>query len=223
MQSTWITIVFEFGWLLGPLVGLAGLIFGIRRDKRARRTADALRERVESLPREILAAITPALPPEPLEVEYGFEPDDFIAYVGYVDVTNDGRPELLVLHPAGVHASILKIFGHRDEYRGFENLGEIFSGVAGGFEVGDFDGDGAVEIASLNANFDRDPGRGYANAILVANLHRWDGAGFEHVGEGAVYDPESGDAPPAVIEALLSRPSWALGPLAPLKEANPKS
>lgn len=165
------------------------------------------------MPRQILEALAPALPRAEGadEVEGGMTPEDFVAYVGYVDVTNDGDPELLVLHPAGVHASLLKVFGTQDVYSGFELLDELHSGVAGGFEVVDFDGDGLSEIATVNADFDRGPDRSYANAILVENLHRWNGFGFEHVGEGEVYDPESGAPVPPRIQQLLGKPSWALG------------
>lgn len=160
------------------------------------------------MPAQILQALAPALRTD--EIESDMVPDDFVAYVGYVDVTNDGDPELLVLHPAGAHASLLKVFGTQDVYNGFELLDELHSGVAGGFDVGDFDGDGRSEIATVNADFDRGPGRSYANAILVENFHRWNGFGFEHVGEGEVYDPESGEAVPPRIQQLLGRPSWAV-------------
>jgi hypothetical protein len=215
-----LSAISTYGWILGPLVGLASFVAawlrgrGQRADQtRLREELTAARAELREMPKQILEALAPALPRAEGadEVESGMTPEDFVAYVGYVDVTNDGEPELLVLHPAGVHASLLKVFGTQDVYSGFELLDELHSGVAGGFEVGDFDGDGLSEIATVNADFDRGPDRSYANAILVENLHRWNGFGFEHVGEGEVYDPESGAPVPPRLQQLLGKPSWALG------------
>ena len=199
-------VISDYGWIVGPIMGAIGVVAAWLRGRSAGAEQRRLREEMRERTGQILQALAPALEPES-----GTAPDNFVAYVGYVDVTNDGNPELLVLHPAGMHASLLKVFGTEDVYSGFDLLGELFSGVAGGFEVGDFDGDGSSEITTVNADFDREPDRSYANAILVENFHRWNGSGFEHVGEGEVYDPDSGNPVPPRIQALLGRPSWALG------------
>jgi hypothetical protein len=212
----------SYGWVLGPAIGAIGVVTawwrnrGLRGELRDTRTElrearEEQREELRSVVGSVVAAITPALPQtaDASESESGMDPSDFVAYVGFTDVTNDGRAELLVMHPAGVHASILKVFGSRDTYSGFEELGEVFSGIAGGFDVGDFDGDGLTEIATVNADFDRAPDRSFADAVLVENFYGWNGVDFEHVGEGTIFDPRSGTAPERMKE-LFGRPKWAL-------------
>ena len=197
--------------IIGPTVGLIGLAWAVVRDRRSRSAQRELREGIDAVPRQvanILGAVTATLPTAD-ELE-GREMPELLAYVGYADVTNDGQPELLIEHASGAHSMTLKVFGTLDISAGFEFLGELSSGTGDGFDVGDFDGDGQVEIGTIHADFDRLPDRAYYNAVRVETFYRWNGSGFEKVGEGAVYDPERASEQGQTAGTYAGRPLWAI-------------
>ena len=115
--------------------------------------------------------------------------------MGVADVKNDGREELLVASPWGPHSSMLHVFGQRDEWPdSFGKLAEISSGTPAGFTVGDLDGDGNIEIATVQPHGDEP----YAAGIRDEILYRWNGRQFAEIaaeplprpGEQGFDDPE---------------------------------
>ena len=98
--------------------------------------------------------------------------------MGVADVNNDGREELLVASPWGPHSSMLHVFGQRDAWPdSFGKLTEISSRTPAGFTVGDLDGDGSIEIATIQPHGDEP----YAAGIRDEVLYRWDGQQFAEV------------------------------------------
>jgi hypothetical protein len=207
------------GSIIGPVVGVAGIAAAWWRNRGVRRELGATRDDLRSARDEqreqigkVLEWLRPALGHG--QPESGADPrlegTAAVAWVGFTDVTNDGKPELLVAHHAGPRASVLRVFGSLDLYTGFEELGQVGSDYLGGFDVGDFDGDGNLEIATLHADLDRGENRSMHNAVRVETYYRWDGCRFAVVGEGDVDDPLSGQEPSAHYKRLYGRPSWAL-------------
>jgi FG-GAP-like repeat len=109
---------------------------------------------------------------------------DFVA-VDAADVNHDGQNELLIQHWAGNHGTALRMFGWDADHE-FEEMGRLGTDTTGGFTVGDLDGDGRIEIATVADDYDREiaPGRMASNAdgALVELLFRWDGHEFVEVG-----------------------------------------
>lgn len=104
------------------------------------------------------------------------------------DVNNDGRDELLVASPWGPHSSMLHVFGQRDEWPdSFGKVTEISSGTPAGFTVGDLDGDGNTEIATVQPHGDEP----YAAGIRDEFLYRWDGQDFAEIAADPL--PRPGD------------------------------
>jgi hypothetical protein len=100
-----------------------------------------------------------------------------LSRVDYEDVNADGQRELLYQHPVGAHGCALKIFGW--EGRGFRELAQLGMGTPVGFEFGDFDGDGRVEIRTEETNWNA--GLPYVSSPRVVLLFRWNGSGFAEV------------------------------------------
>lgn len=107
-----------------------------------------------------------------------------LAVVGYADVNNDGRVELLVQHASGVHSTSLMILGWDDQHQ-FGELTTLGTGTPAGFTVGDLDGDGVIEVATVDVDWDREtePGRtaSYAEGARTELLYRWRAGGFQEV------------------------------------------
>jgi hypothetical protein len=97
--------------------------------------------------------------------------------VDYEDLNGDGQRELLYQHPVGAHGCTLKIFGWKGGE--FQELAQIGTGTPVGFEYGDFDGDGNVEIRSEETNWDA--GLPYVASPRVVLLFRWNGSVFAEV------------------------------------------
>lgn len=98
--------------------------------------------------------------------------------MGMADVNHDGQPEMLIASPAGAHSTRLQIFGQASEWPdSFGKLAELYSITPAGFTVGDLDGDGLIEIATLEQIGDHP----YAAGITEEILSRWDGEEFAQV------------------------------------------
>lgn len=97
--------------------------------------------------------------------------------VDYVDVDADGQEEMLVQYPSGAHGCALRILGWRQGR--FEEIGYLSVGTPVGFEFGDFDRDGRIEIKTQETDWGA--GLPYAAAPRVVLILRWDGRGFAEV------------------------------------------
>jgi hypothetical protein len=97
--------------------------------------------------------------------------------IDYVDVNDDGGRELLLQYPTGAHGSALKVFVWRDAK--FQELSALTAGTPAGFEFGDFDGDGKIEIRTRETDWS--VGLPYASAHRLFLLFRWDGSTFTEV------------------------------------------
>jgi hypothetical protein len=98
--------------------------------------------------------------------------------LGVADINNDGHEELLVASPWGPHSSMLHVFGQRNEWPdSFGKLAELSSGTPSGFTIGDLDGDGQVEVATVQPHDDQP----YASGVRDEVLYRWNGEEFVDV------------------------------------------
>ena len=68
-----------------------------------------------------------------------------------LDVDEDGRQEVLVQYLVGAHGCELKILGRRSGR--FEEIARLNSGTPAEFELGDFDGEGRLEIKTEETNW----------------------------------------------------------------------
>lgn len=98
-----------------------------------------------------------------------------MTHIRYADVNNDSRNELLVEYPAGAHGKVLNVYGWKDHE--FTLIGGLSSGTPEGFEVGDFDDDGRIEITSKETDWDTD--LPYVSAPRMTVMYRWNGRDFE--------------------------------------------
>ena len=109
-----------------------------------------------------------------------------MTHIRYADVNNDSRNELLVEYPAGAHGIVLNVYGWKDHE--FTLIGGLSSGTPEGFEVGDFDDDGRIEITSKETDWDTD--LPYVSAPRMTVMYRWNGRDFEKLKEIRNYTPE---------------------------------
>lgn len=73
---------------------------------------------------------------------------------------------------------MLHVFGQRNEWPdSFGKLTEFSSGTPAGFTVGDLDGDGQIEIATVQPHNDHP----YASGIRDEVLYRWNGDEFVEI------------------------------------------
>jgi hypothetical protein len=109
-----------------------------------------------------------------------------MTYIRYADVNNDSRNELLVEYPGGAHGTVLNVYGWKDQE--FVMIGQLGSGTPEGFQVGDFDGDGRIEISSKETDWD--VGLPYVSAPRMTVIYRWNGVEFEKIKEIRNYTRE---------------------------------
>lgn len=181
--ATLIGLVLGGAGLLLAAVGVALSIWGVAharaadrraedRDERAGQRTNAIGHQVTDIARAL------GLPNVPKE---GVALDAAEARrwaLGVADVNNDGRDELLVASPWGPHSSMLHVFGQRNEWPdSFGKLAELGSGTPAGFTIGDLDGDGRIELATIQPHGDEP----YATGIRDEVLYRWDGDAFAEV------------------------------------------
>jgi hypothetical protein len=99
------------------------------------------------------------------------------ATVDCIDVNEDGLDELLVQYPSGAHGCALKVLAWRGDR--FEELAQVNTGTPVGFEFGDFDADGKIEVKTEETDWSA--GLPYATAPRVVLLFRWDGTRLAEV------------------------------------------
>lgn len=104
-------------------------------------------------------------------------PGGWAGRVDYVDVDNDGRPEVLIQCPLGAHGSQVAVFVCRGGR--LEQLARVSTGTPAGFEFGDFDGDGRIEVRGQETDWSS--GLPYATAPRHELLWRWSGSSFAEV------------------------------------------
>ena len=97
--------------------------------------------------------------------------------IEYIDVNDDGQNELLIQYPTVAHGSALRILAWQNDK--FEELASLGVGTPAGFEFGDFDGDGRVEIRTQETDWS--VGLPYVRAPRLVLLFRWNGAKFAEV------------------------------------------
>lgn len=200
--------------LIIGVVGLIGIplgVYGLVLQRRAQRETAKLPEQVA---KDVLATLPIGHERDEEEAEDQAPPagagEEETGLVGYQDVDDDGRPELLVQHLRGLHSCVLKVFGNRNGRVGeFELLGELANGVLSSYQVGDFDGDCRTEIATLDLDPDSD--LPFAAGVRVEHFYRWDGRRFGLVGTGRRWDPAEDPDGTEVLD-LTGMPKWALAP-----------
>lgn len=160
---------------------------------------------------------------------------EFPAAVGYAEVTDTDRRQLLLMYGVGAHSMVLQVLNRPEPGGELVLVGRLFNGVGASFEVADFDNDGYIEIGTLTYDLEREPDRSFAEACLQPVYYRWSGetgaieqdelvdedrwravlGGFEEVGRGATWDPlnderEPNGRPPPEIDRFLRQPSWMI-------------
>jgi hypothetical protein len=142
----------------------------------------------------------------------GILPDlEYPAAVGYVETTNDGSRQVLLMYGTGAHATALKIFGRVGGPGGeVKEIGKLGTGTGAAFQIDDFDNDGYTEIATLG--YDESPlkERPLVDAPLQPVYYRWTGGEFVEVGRGQTWDPRLESPPPGRIAPFLEGPKWAI-------------
>ena len=165
-----------FGILIGLVV--IALAFAWWQNLRAVQARRALSQAVEEFPSKLLDALR-------LMVQFNQEgapieavlSEPWHGAIDYVDVNEDGQRELLVQYPTGAHGSALRILAWRNGK--FDELAGLGVGTPVGFEFGDFDGDGKVEIRTQETDWSA--GLPYVSAPRSVLLFRWNGTKFVEV------------------------------------------
>jgi hypothetical protein len=166
--------------LVGILVGLATVAIGFAwwQSRRVAQATQALNLAMEELPSMVVKALRLLVKSN----QAGATTDPSLGEpwhgaIDYVDVNADGQKELLVQYPTGAHGSALKILGWQAGE--FKQLASLGVGTPVGFEFGDFDGDGRVEIKTEETDWS--VGLPYVSAPRSMLLIRWNGADFVEV------------------------------------------
>jgi hypothetical protein len=152
-----------FAWWEYREAAHAKSILAIERDELPQKVANAVRTIVNSTQSGLVAH--PELEP------------GWAGSVDYLDVNADGERENLVQYPSGAHGCMLKILGWHGGQ--FQELAYLGVGTPVGFEFGDFDRDGKIEIRTQE--IDWSAGLPYATAPRLVLLLRWDGTSFIEV------------------------------------------
>ncbi len=160
---------------LSLAVFVSSLVIAWWQYRKAHRAMINLNASLEEFPARVAAALL-ALN-ESNHSDASGDPTARLSRVDYEDVNADGEKELLFQHPVGAHGSVLKIF--KWETNGFRELARLGAGTPVGFEYGDFDGDGKVEIKTEET--DSSAGLPYVSSPRVALLMRWNGSEFVEV------------------------------------------
>jgi hypothetical protein len=190
--------------IAGLTIGLVGLVIAVWQSISAQRARKELAEsrrdqretqrKVEEIARFLLP------PDEAAALERRELPAGWLG-VDFADVNNDGEQELVIQHGTGVHGSMLRAFGWKDPMT-FGELGAIGTGTPEGFRIGDFDADGRVEVAAIEADYDRpDPERPGDTLPYVAGarreqLFRWEDDRFRLIEDHPLPLPTEGPIGP---------------------------
>ena len=131
----------------------------VRAESAVRASIDAIPQRVIDEFEKIVSAGTPGRDSDVLQL---------------ADVNGDGRGEVLIQGPAGAHGWFLKAFGWGVD--GIHEIVDLRSDTPCGFEIGDFDHDGRLEVRTKQTEWSK--GLSYGDATRGAVTYRWDGKGF---------------------------------------------
>ena len=107
----------------------------------------------------------------------GIPGKEWCGAIDYADVNGDGKKELLLQHPTGAHGSTLKILEWKTGK--LEELADLSVGTPAGFDFGDFDGDGKIEIRTEETDWSS--GLPYVSAPRLILFFRWNGVRFIEV------------------------------------------
>jgi hypothetical protein len=204
----------EFIWI-GWIIALVGIGLGFLRNWRLskqlkksqalveRLTADLATARAEvaGIPQAVFALVEAVLkPPSDEQGGDGEASARLPALVWWQDVTGRGGRELLVQHGEGATDLILRVLGNSGPAGQFGVIGEMVSDRSG-FAIGDFDGDGQVEVrATPSDRREEFAGQGghthFGGPVspMVETIWRWNGREFE-MSHGRRWDPMSEDRP----------------------------
>lgn len=136
---------------LSLALGIIGLVasigIAIWQHSKAEAAEAHLASVLASLPNALSDVVKEVLEPTLLGEE-GFSQDSADQYrrfrAHYADLDGDGEDELLIEIDTGAYASILMVYAVRSWE--LTKIGEVYSTVIGGFEIGDIDGDGRIEV-----------------------------------------------------------------------------
>jgi hypothetical protein len=166
--------------VFGILLGLVAITLGFAwwQNRKAVRARQALSLAVEELPSKVVDALR-------FIVRFNQEgstidpvlSEPWHGAIDYVDVNEDGQKELLVQYPTGAHGSALRVLAWQNGK--LEELAALGVGTPVGFEFGDFDGDGRVEIRTQETDWS--VGLPYVRAPRSVLLLRWNGTKFVEV------------------------------------------
>lgn len=165
--------------VVGVCIGLAAaaIIFAFWKNQCAARANKALNQSMDELPSKVADALRLLVRPNERGSTREPAAEAWIGAINYLDVNQDGQKELLVQHPTGAHGSTLCIFEWKDGK--FNQLAELRTDTPVGFEFGDFDGDGKVEIKTEETDWS--VGAPYVSAPRTVLLTRWNGSEFKEV------------------------------------------
>lgn len=135
---------------LGLALGLIGIglsiAIAIWQHSKAKTAERHLASVLDSLPNALLDVVKQVLASKPHDDGGNQNPEGehrrFQAH--YADLDGDGVDELLLEVDTGAYASVLLVYGVQSWE--LKKLGELYSTTIGGFEVGDLDGDGRIEV-----------------------------------------------------------------------------
>lgn len=135
---------------LGLALGLIGIgvsiAIAIWQHSKAKTAERHLASVLGSLPNALLDVVKQVLASKPHDDGGSQSPEieDRRFQAHYADLDGDGEDELLLEVDTGAYASVLLVYGVQSWE--LKKLGELYSTTIGGFEVGDLDGDGRIEV-----------------------------------------------------------------------------
>jgi len=165
--------------ILSLAVVVLALVIAWRQHKQATHARSVLRVLGEGIPDQIAAAVkkvaqlTRPDSPNLDKTDFGVSPIN----VNYLDPDGDGTKELLIQYPFGAHGSALLVLGWREGR--FDELASISVGTPVGFDFGDFDGDGKIEVKTEETDWHA--GMPYVSAPRIVLLLRWEGGKLSEV------------------------------------------
>jgi len=160
--------------VVAALIAVIIACWQYREAARAKSTLDA---NMAKLPQAIAVALSTVVESRRRSDCTGAGGEAWLHSIEYVDIDGDGQKDFLVQYPSGAHGSALNIFAWREG--AFRQIGNLASGTPVGFQFGDFDGDGKLEIRTEDTDWDS--GLPYVSAPRLELLYRWNGSSFPEV------------------------------------------
>lgn len=193
-----IVIALVTGVLTGGLVYAIGRWDGRRLERRIREEVSMASVRTASIVESVFSPLLEDV--RPGESERGCDME-YRATVGWADVTGrDRHPrDLLIEYSVGAHSMALIVFEENLELSQVKILGQLNNGGGFSFHIGDFTGEGRVEIGTIDYIRDLPLDRPLFDAPIQAVYDRWDGSEFGEAGRGPAHDPrQETEAPPSI-------------------------